>query len=181
MGIDTNNLLSDTSIMEILLIDRTTGKNIIWATDSYSDKGEGYQSSYHISIEKIRGEYGSTIIPRAQKTMTVQVERSKDKAEVFTPSWICNKQNNLVDNAWFGIEGLFNIEIDDEQGYHSWMATDRVDFSKTTRSWKDYVRDVRMEITCGEVPYLASRYDSTTGDPICVQNRIGLIDYEFWY
>lgn len=26
----------------------------------------------------------------------------RDKAEVFTPSWVCNAQNNLVDNQWFG-------------------------------------------------------------------------------
>lgn len=33
-----------------------------------------------------------------------------------------------------------------------------------------------MEITCGEGPYLVSRYDTTTGDFIPVEERIGLLD-----
>ena len=33
-----------------------------------------------------------------------------------------------------------------------------------------------MEMTCGEAPYLASRYDTTTGEPIPLQQRIGLLD-----
>ena len=33
-----------------------------------------------------------------------------------------------------------------------------------------------MEITCGEAPYLASRYDTVTGEYIEVPNRIGLLD-----
>ena len=33
-----------------------------------------------------------------------------------------------------------------------------------------------MEITCGEAPYLASRYDTTTGDDIEIKDRIGLLD-----
>ena len=33
-----------------------------------------------------------------------------------------------------------------------------------------------MEMTCGEAPYLASRYDTTTGDSIPLQQRIGLLD-----
>ena len=33
-----------------------------------------------------------------------------------------------------------------------------------------------MEITCGEAPYLVSRYDTTTGSLIPVYERIGLFD-----
>jgi hypothetical protein len=33
-----------------------------------------------------------------------------------------------------------------------------------------------MEMTCGEAPYLVSRYDTTTGNPIPLQDRIGLLD-----
>ena len=33
-----------------------------------------------------------------------------------------------------------------------------------------------MEMTCGEAPYLASRYDTTTGEPIPLEQRIGLLD-----
>ena len=33
-----------------------------------------------------------------------------------------------------------------------------------------------MELTCGEAPFLVSRYDSTTGEPIPIQDRVGILD-----
>lgn len=34
----------------------------------------------------------------------------------------------------------------------------------------------RIEVSCGEAPYLVSRYDTVTGDPIELFSRIGLLD-----
>ena len=51
--------------------------------------------------ELVTGEYRYIIMPRVLKDKYQQAKRSKDKAEVFTPSWVCNAQNNLVDEAWF--------------------------------------------------------------------------------
>ena len=43
---------------------------------------------------------------------------------MFTPSWVCNAQNNLVDNAWFGKTSVFNIE-----NGKSWIVTtDKIEF-----------------------------------------------------
>ena len=33
-----------------------------------------------------------------------------------------------------------------------------------------------MEVTCGEAPFLASRYDAATGEMIPVARRIGILD-----
>jgi hypothetical protein len=33
-----------------------------------------------------------------------------------------------------------------------------------------------MEISCGEAPYLVSRYDTVSGNIISVDDRIGLLD-----
>ena len=97
-------------------------------------------------------------------------------AEVFTPSWICNAQNNLVDNSWFGTEGVFNKEILLKNGTKSWEITkEKIAFPKD-KTWEDYVRDTRLEISCGEAPYLVSRYDTTTGEFIEIENRIGILD-----
>ena len=92
---------------------------------------------------------------------------------MFTPSWVCNKQNNLVDNAWFGAENVFNTEYEKH-----WTATEnKITFpTPDGKTWEDYVRDVRLEITCGEAPYLVSRYDTVTGDTIELAQRIGLLD-----
>ena len=34
----------------------------------------------------------------------------------------------------------------------------------------------RLEITCGEAPYLVSRYDTVTGRTIPISERVGLLD-----
>ena len=35
----------DTKLLAILLLDKSSGKNIIWATDNYAERGFGYQSN----------------------------------------------------------------------------------------------------------------------------------------
>jgi hypothetical protein len=163
----------DHELLAILLKDRSSCKNIIWATDNYAHKGDGFQRLDHIEISAITGYHGNVVKPRVEKSKKEQLDRIKQKAEVFTPSWICNKQNNLVDSAWFGMENVFNIEH--EQG---WTSTEgKILFpTPTGKTWMDYVQDTRMEITCGEAPYLTSRYDTVTGDYIDLPQRIGLLD-----
>ena len=160
-------------MLEILLKDKTSGKNIIWATDNYSKYGELYTSEKEIKIELITSRHGGVIKPRVEKSKEERLQRVRQKAEVFTPSWVCNLQNNLVDEVWFDRKVGFNIEKE-----RSWEATkDKIQFSdEKGKTWQDYVNSNRLEITCGEAPYLASRYDTVTGEYIEVPNRIGLLD-----
>lgn len=158
-------------------------RNIIWATDNYAEKGDGFGEEDEITEEKITGACQRLVQPRVIKNREIQRQRSRDMAEVFTPSWVCNAQNNLVDEAWFGRAGVFNVESVDESGVHFCTPTggeivfDEEPSNTSTKSWQDYVRDIRLEITCGEAPYLASRYDSVTGKLIeDVKHRIGLLD-----
>lgn len=160
-------------LLSILLKDQTSGKNIIWATDNYSDRGFGYQDTDYITMESITGYHGNVIKPRSEKSKKEQADRVREKAEVFTPSWVCNKQNNIVDNAWFGTDFVFNAETE-----KTWNATTNpiVFPTVTGKTWQDYINDVRLEITCGEAPYLVSRYDTVTGEEIEISQRIGLLD-----
>ena len=162
-----------------LLIDHTTHKNIIWATDSYKDREGAYTFYDEITPDLITGDNGDVIQPRALKAIDEQQRRVKDKAEVFTPSWICNAQNNLIDEAWFGYPNAFNEEVTLEDGTHTWIPTEgKIKFSDAKgKTWRDYVRDMRLEITCGEAPYLVNRYDAVSGKKIDDLNmRIGLLD-----
>lgn len=166
--------------VQALLVDHTTGQNIYWATESYTSRGEGFNFFDPITIEKIKGD--DVILPRVRKSLDEQSRRVKDKAEVFTPAWICNAQNNLVDDAWFGIAETFNREFVTGDGRHDWEPTGRFkeSFGKTRshklKSWIQYVKDRRLEITCGEAPYLMSRYDAVSGEEIPVGRRIGMFD-----
>lgn len=153
-------------VMNILLKDRTTNKNIIFATDAYDNIDFTTQITKKILFSDF-----IDIRPRVSKTLEEQNQRTRKKAEVFTPSWICNKMNNHCDTEWFGHENVFNTE---HENY--WIpTTDKIEFPEG-KSWKDYVLSKRLEITCGEAPYLVSRYDTATGEIIPIEKRIGVLD-----
>lgn len=162
----------------MLLRDHTTGKNIYWATDSYESRGDGYGFFDEITIEKVTGDNGDLLKPRASKSKEEQYTRTKEKAEVFTPSWVCNKQNNQIDAIIFGGKSPFNEEVDLSENTHTWnVIKEKIPFpTKDGHTWQKYVNADRLEITCGEAPYLTSRYDPTTGEYIEVAMRIGILD-----
>jgi hypothetical protein len=165
-----------------LLKDHTTGKNIFWGTKSYIKKyGIGYSEIDEITIDKITGPRGRIIQPRAVKERAIQTKRAKDMAEVFTPSWLCNSQNNLIDNAWFEAHGYGKPRsggwFNDDQ--KEWIVNPAPVFSPGDDNWKKYVMDIRLEITCGEAPYIVSRYDAVNPNQdgtLPIDRRVGILD-----
>lgn len=156
-------------VLDDLLIDKTTGNNIIFATKSYLEFGisEKNQITYQI-LEK----YGNEIVkPRALKETERQQFRTRARAEVFTPSWLCNRMNNYCDAEWFGRNNIFNLEKD-----HFWVTQKSCVPFKSKTAWQRYVSSIRLEITCGEAPYIVSRYDASTGKMIPIKDRIGILD-----
>lgn len=118
-------------MLEILLKDRTTGRNIIWANAEHGR-------------EEITADDVKLIRPRWQKLREQQRQRTKDRAEIFTPPEVCQIQNDLIDCK--------------------------------DKKWTDYIDARFLEITCGEAPYLVSRYNAVTGKAIDLPKRVGLLD-----
>jgi hypothetical protein len=147
-----NILRNKGALLDILLLDRTTKKNIIWATDSYEKFGKEYKSKMKILPNLVTGKYGLLIQPRAAKSLGEQKHRTKDKAEVFTPLKIVKKINKAVDS-------LGNNKL-------------------SVSSWQEYVRELKLEITCGEAPFIVSRYNPVahTDKLIKIENRVGFLD-----
>lgn len=87
----------------------------------------------------------SEVFPRYQKISSVQKNRTKDKAEVFTPVSIVKKMNDNFDSNFEG-------------------------------NYFDYITRKCLEVTCGEAPFLTTRYDAATGEDIPVKERVGLLD-----
>ena len=167
---DISNI--DPILLKLLLKDKTTRKNILWCTKDYEPYGPKYGEHEQITVELITGKFSRIIQPRSAKSKAVQDQRIKKRAEVFTPSWICNEQNNKIDEAWFGEKNVFNTPCGT-----SWItSTKKIIFNDKKKNWKTYVDTKRLEITCGEAPYLVNRYDTTTGELIPVNERIGLFD-----
>lgn len=148
-------LHDEPGLLEVLLVDHSTQKNIFWATDSYLAEGEGYGWHDCITVSAITGKHGSIIMPRALKSRDEQQRRSRQMAEVFTPAWLVKKMNDVID----------------EEGSH---AQDGLE--DEYEPWQRYVLTMELEITCGEAPFLTSRYDSVTAEPIPVEERVGLLD-----
>ncbi|MCJ1780351.1 restriction endonuclease [Mammaliicoccus sciuri] len=139
-------------ILDILLIDRTTSTakknhNIIWANGNYKMFGkDSYAETAEILPDLVTGSMGHLIMPRALKSKELQKERTKSKAEVYTPTWIVKKQNDEVEKAYLS---------DDIETY-------------VNRKW--------LEITCGEAPYMATRYDMLSGEVVPIDERVGFVD-----
>lgn len=182
----------DPELLEILLRDHTLSdpkkgiwRNITWATHDYASQGKEYAYSASIRPEHVMGDHQNIVQPRIHRDEFINGRRVKEMAEVYTPSWICNAQNNMIDRAWFGRRITFNTEVSrlsaigsdgKVKEVHTWITTPgKIRFPKR-RSWKTYVKSRRMEVTCGEGPYLTSRYDTTNGEYIPVMARIGVLD-----
>lgn len=153
-----------------LLKDKSTKKNIIWATNNYEHFGESFDD--RAQIEEYIFKRGFVLEPRTSKSMDTQLERTRKRAEVYTPSWVVNLMNNYCDEVWFERKDVFNIQTD-----QTWEPVrDKIEFPEG-KTWQEYVDSRRLEITCGEGPYLASRYDVASSELIRhTINRIGILD-----
>lgn len=157
-------------VLDKLLEDKTTKKNIIWATNSYKEFGDKYCDRFEMTQGALLGRNPILIQPRAFKSQEDQLERTKKKAEVFTPTWLVNKMINQIDEAWFGRKDVFNTEEETD-----WKTIEEsVKFEN--KSWKKYVGQTVLEITCGEAPFIVSRYNASTGEIIPVEARVGILD-----
>jgi len=148
-----NTLRRTGKLLDILLLDRTTKKNIIWATDSYEKLGTEFAYKKQVKSDLVTGKYGLLIQPRAAKSLDEQRRRTKDKAEVFTPLKVVDQINKAVDIS--GLNRMANIN-----------------------NWQEYIRELKLEITCGEGPFIVSRYNpiAHTGKIIKLNNRVGFLD-----
>jgi len=158
-------------LVGLLLQDKTTRKNILFASDSYTIYGAGYRDDSQMTDGILLGFDSCDIQPRVYKAASEQTKRTRKRAEVFTPAWIVNQMNNHCDAEWFDRHDVFN-----HQDGQEWkVASEPIVFPKG-KDWKRYVDSKRLEITCGEAPYIASRYDTSTGEIIPVERRIGILD-----
>ncbi len=167
-------------LVEQLLRDHTTGGRIYWASSGQARcNGDGMGYFDELTPETIFIEgFNPMVRRRALASAAERAARVKSKAEVYTPSWVCNLQNNVIDAAWFGRDtGLFNEP--DKSDSHRWVTNrQKIIFPDTDgKTWKDYVSSRRLELTCGEAPYLCNRYDAATGEyNMDVRGRIGILD-----
>ena len=173
------------AVLDTLLKDKSTGKNIIWATDPPEELQtvmyEPVTDKSQITTQQLGLTHYEVVLPRMMKQTDTQQQRTRKKGEVFSPAWVCNKMNNALDADWFrGLgagesAGQFTVEL--PQG---WQTVETpVQFPACggrTPAWVQYVQSRRLEVTCGEAPFLASRYDAATGEMIPVARRIGILD-----
>ena len=173
------------AVLDTLLKDRSTSKNIIWATDPPEELQtvmyEPVTDRSQITTQQLGLTHYEVVLPRMMKQTDTQQQRTRKKGEVFSPAWVCNKMNNALDADWFrglGAEetaGQFTVEL--PQGWQTVETPVQFPVCKgRTPAWVQYVQSRRLEVTCGEAPFLASRYDAATGEMIPVARRIGILD-----
>lgn len=85
------------------------------------------------------------VVPRYMKSAALRKERTKTKAEVFTPIEVVKKMNDSFDDGFTGSD-------------------------------IDYIKRTVLEVTCGEAPFLTTRYDPYKGHSIPIEERVGHLD-----
>lgn len=159
-------------VLDELLMDKTTGGRILWATDAYEHLGAEFRRDHTIDGGSIMWHAEWIMQARVGKAAEEQAQRQKKKAEVFTPLWICRKMNDYADEVWFGREHVFFNGEEPTEGPIQFAAQGPL----KQKSWQGYVKSTRLEITCGEAPFLVSRYDAATGEVVPIPKRVGLLD-----
>ena len=148
-----NTIRRHNGLLSILLTDRTRTTaskihNILWATDSY----DNHKPKDEIEIKDVTGKNTYLIQPRITKSKEEQKSRTRDKAEVFTPTSIVDEMNKQID--W-------------STGH--WPTTED--------NWQDYIKETRLEITCGEAPFIVNRYNAANGKKVRkLDDRVGFLD-----
>ena len=133
----------------------TTTKNILFMSGSYVEQfGEEFSRTSEITPEKV---LQADLKIHAEKPSNELRRRRKSNAEVFTPAWLVNQMVNACDESWFGRKNVFNVELG--KGWRE--NSGDIDFAG--RNWQEYVKLTFLEITCGEAPFIASRYPSVGG------------------
>ena len=159
--------LQHCGLLDRMLRDKTTKNNIMWATDAYAHYGHDYERNEEIHSHLITGENIDIIKTRARKEFEQQNQRTRKRAEVFTPIWICRFMIDKADEEWFGYPDVF---------FKGEEPVDEIRFFEKRHTWQKYVDSKRLEITCGEAPYLMSRYDVATGEIVPIEKRCGILD-----
>ena len=85
------------------------------------------------------------VVPRYMKSAALRKERTKTKAEVFTPIEVVKKMNDSFDDGFTGSD-------------------------------INYIKRTVLEVTCGEAPFLTTRYDPYKGHSIPIEERVGHLD-----
>lgn len=109
------------AVLDTLLKDKSTGKNIFWATDPPEELQtvmyEPVTDRSQITTQQLGLTHYEVVLPRMMKQTDTQQQRTRKKGEVFSPAWICNKMNNALDADWFGAlgaeqtAGQFTVEL----------------------------------------------------------------------
>ncbi len=141
-------------VLDVLLKDHSTGKNIVWATSAYVNRGIGYEPESEITPDAISKNNLGVIKTRAEKAAEEQASLTKSFAEVFTPTWVCKYMIDEVesDNALI------------------------LDSMNSIQDKRKYIRTIALEITCGEAPFITNRYDAVDGVYISFEKRTGILD-----
>lgn len=150
-------------------------RNIVWATQDYEDLG--IHADQQITLDVLNAN-PSLIAQRTTKARDAQAVRTKKRAEIFTPAWLVNFQNDVVDHAWSAGHEPYDDAIPDASaGIVRPLRPTLPAFDDVSgKAWENYVDRRVLEVACGEAPYLTSRYDATTGEPIALGGRVGFFD-----
>ena len=119
----------DAALLAILIKDKSSGKNIIWATDTYKHRGIGYLPQDYITVEAITGIGGNIIKPRTEKS-------KKEQQQILAALHSLKETGAQEETAILVKLGDFFMEKPE-----SWVAIDFSDWSGRRKELFNQIRD----------------------------------------
>lgn len=97
------------NVLDLLLQDKSTKKNIIWATDTYENLGEGFDDKVQLNADSLLRR-PDLIRPRIQKSQEAQAQRTRKKQRCLLRRGFAIGWNNYCDVTGLDSSGVFNTE-----------------------------------------------------------------------
>lgn len=138
----------DESARKMLLSDLSYPGNILWATDEYAELGDGFAPDMEITMDCLE-DPRFRLRCRWEKEEEAKKGRTKRRAEVFTPRKVVRRMHDMLADE--------NHEV-------------------LRGPWRGMAARTYLEITCGEGPYIATRYDPEDGTLVPYAYRAGMLD-----
>ena len=130
-------------VLAVLLKDRSTGRNLIWATDDYAERGDGFGAGDEMRIEQIVDKDNPVIRPRVDKSPDEQCQRVVKRAvqSVYGFDWQGDNVLLARENILATVVESFNADFFGEAcSYSKWTTKSLLEFAEII-SWNIWQMD----------------------------------------
>lgn len=153
---EINVFRNNLNILNILLFDRSSSRDLVWGTSMYKLHGDLYKEDSYITPKLISGKMKNLIKPKISKKQS-----DMDRVKLIFDSWRFNVDNDNKHNFKFDCNNVFGEEV--ESCFND-------------EEWKNSISKKILVMECGEATCFVNRYNLEAKEVIEPFKRKGILD-----